>query len=62
MEHEERSDELEEEADRLEKRSDELEEDIQDTGKDWESKKSDQSLAGAQPPQSEDEDSDAGDG
>ena len=48
MEHEERSEELEQEADKLEQESEKLEERIGETKQDWESKKSDESVPGAQ--------------
>jgi hypothetical protein len=47
MEHRERADELDREADRAAQPSDQLEQEIEDTRSDWESKKSDQSVPGA---------------
>ncbi|MFL5910035.1 MAG: hypothetical protein ACJ768_05635 [Gaiellaceae bacterium] len=47
MEHEERADELMEEADRLGKPSEELKEEIEDTRSDWETKKGDSQVPGA---------------
>ena len=44
------ADEMEEEADRLEDRSKELGEDVKDVRKDWERKRSDQAVPGANPP------------
>ncbi|MGZ4181136.1 MAG: hypothetical protein ACXVUL_10720 [Solirubrobacteraceae bacterium] len=44
------ADEMEEEADRLEDRSKELGEDVDDVRKDWERKRSDQGVPGANPP------------
>lgn len=57
------ADELEGEAERLEQRSKELGEDISDVKQDWERKRSDQGVPGANPPaQSEDETSGQGEG
>lgn len=47
MEHHERADELEKEADHIQQASDQLGEDIEDTRSDWEAKQSDQSIPGA---------------
>ena len=47
MEHEERADELMEEADRLGTPSEELKEEIEDTRSDWEAKKGDSQVPGA---------------
>ena len=44
-----RADELDAEADALEEKSDDLEEDVSNASQDWEAKKSDDSIAGAQP-------------
>lgn len=57
------ADELEAEADRLEQRSDELGEDITDVKQDWERKRSDEGVPGANPPaQGDDETSGQGEG
>jgi hypothetical protein len=55
------ADEMEQEADRLEDRSKELAEDVDDVRKDWERKRSDQSVPGATPP-ADDEDQTSGQG
>ena len=55
----ERSEELGGEADDLEKRTERLEEEIKATGQEWEAKKEDASVPGAQPG---DEEADAGGG
>jgi hypothetical protein len=47
MEHNERADELEKEADGIQEASDQLGKDIEDARSDWEAKKSDQSVPGA---------------
>jgi hypothetical protein len=47
MEHHERADELEREADAAAEPSEQLEQEIEDTRSDWESKQSDQSVPGA---------------
>ena len=47
MEHEERADELMEEADRLGKPNEQLEEEIEETRSDWEAKKGDSQVPGA---------------
>jgi hypothetical protein len=47
MEHHERADELEREADAAAQPSEQLEQEIEETRSDWESKKSDQRVAGA---------------
>ena len=44
------ADEMEEEADRLEQRSKQFGEDVDDVRKDWERKRSDQGVPGANPP------------
>ena len=44
------ADDMEEEADRLKDRSEELGQDIDDVRKDWERKRSDQGVPGANPP------------
>lgn len=49
MDYQERSSELEKDADRMEERSDELEGEIEDAGQEWKSKQTDQSVPGAQP-------------
>jgi hypothetical protein len=54
------ADELEDEAERLEQRSKELGEDISDVKQDWERKRSDQGVPGANPPDGEDETSGQG--
>lgn len=51
------ADEMEEEADRLEDRAKELGEDVDDVRKDWERKRADDGVPGANPP-AEDEDKD----
>lgn len=50
MEHERKSAELENEAQQLEHKSHELSREIQSVKQDWEGKKQDTSLPGAQPP------------
>jgi hypothetical protein len=55
------ADEMEAEADRLEDRSKELGEDVDEVRKDWERKRSDQGVPGANPP-AEDEDQTSGQG
>jgi hypothetical protein len=55
------ADELEDEADRLEQRSKELGEDISDVKQDWERKRSDEGVPGANPP-AEGEDETSGQG
>ena len=55
------ADEMEQEADRLEERSKELGEDVDDVRKDWERKRSDQGVPGANPP-AEGEDQTSGQG
>jgi hypothetical protein len=55
------ADEMEEEADRLEDRSKKLGEDVDDVRKDWERKRSDQGVPGANPP-AEGEDEPSGQG
>jgi hypothetical protein len=50
----------EREVEEMQKRSDRLEEDIADVRKDWESKKGDSSVPGAQPDDDSDGDDDAG--
>ena len=47
MEHHERADELEREADLIEQPKDDLGQDIEDARSDWEAKQSDQSVPGA---------------
>ena len=47
MEHQERADELEREADKAAEPSEQLEREIEETRSDWESKKSDQRVPGA---------------
>jgi hypothetical protein len=47
MEHHERADELEREADAAAEPSEQLEQEIEDTRSDWEAKQSDQGVAGA---------------
>ncbi|HKP89973.1 MAG TPA: hypothetical protein VJT75_08365 [Thermoleophilaceae bacterium] len=47
MEHHERADELEREADKAAEPSEQLEQEIEETRSDWESKKSDQRVPGA---------------
>ena len=47
MEHHERADELEREADHEEERSERLERELEDARSDWEAKKSDESAPGA---------------
>jgi hypothetical protein len=47
MEHTERSEELQHEADGLEEQSDRLGSEIEETGSDWEAKKSDTAVPGA---------------
>jgi hypothetical protein len=44
------ADEMEDEADRLQQRSKELGQDVDDVRKDWERKRSDQGVPGANPP------------
>ena len=51
MEHDERADELEREADALDEASDRLKEDIEEGGSDWEAHKSDTSVPGAAEPE-----------
>lgn len=55
------ADELEDEADRLEQRSKELGEDISDVKQDWERKRSDEAVPGANP-SAEGEDETSGQG
>jgi hypothetical protein len=55
------TDEMEDEADRLEDRSKQLGEDVDDVRKDWEQKRSDQGVPGANPP-AEGEDETSGQG
>jgi hypothetical protein len=55
------ADEMEEESDRLEDRSKKLGEDVDDVRKDWERKRSDQAVPGANPP-AEGEDETSGQG
>jgi hypothetical protein len=55
------ADEMEQEADRLEDRSKELGEQVDDVRKDWEQKRSDQGVPGANPP-AEGEDQTSGQG
>jgi hypothetical protein len=55
------AEEMEEEADRLEDRSKQLGEDVDEVRKDWERKRSDQAVPGANPPvEGEDETSGQG--
>lgn len=54
------ADEMEEEADRLEDRSKELGEEVGEVRKDWERKRSDQSVPGANPPDDDDQTSGQG--
>ena len=54
------ADKLDKEADRLEHRSKELGENVDDLRKDWERKRSDQGVPGANPPAGEEETSDQG--
>jgi hypothetical protein len=49
------ADEMEQEADRLEDRSKELGEEVDDVCKDWERKRADQGVPGANPPTSDEE-------
>jgi chromosome segregation ATPase len=53
QEHEQVHEQLEREADDLERQSDKLEEQIKDARGDWEAKKSDESIPGAQPEEDE---------
>jgi hypothetical protein len=55
------ADEMEQEADRLEERSKDLGENVDDVRKDWERKRSDQNVPGANPP-AEGEDQTSGQG
>lgn len=55
MEHEERARGLEREVDRLEEHSEEIGQRVEDARRDWEAKKSDQGVPGAQPDQAEEE-------
>jgi hypothetical protein len=55
------ADEMEQEADRLEDRSKKLGEEVDDVRKDWERKRSDGSVPGANPP-AEDEEQTSGQG
>ncbi len=50
-----RADELDAEADRLEEQSEELEEDVSQTSQDWETKKGDDTVPGAQPDEDDSE-------
>jgi hypothetical protein len=50
------ADHLEDEADDLERRSDELEHKTEDASQEWQSKRADPNVPGAQPPPEEDED------
>lgn len=56
MDHQERSSDLERDAERMDERADELEGRIKETKQDWESKKHDQSVPGAQPEGGDQED------
>ena len=56
MEHEERADELEREADKLEEHSQEVGQRIEDTRSEWESKQQDQAVPGAQMSEREESD------
>jgi hypothetical protein len=53
--HEERADRVERELDDMERESDELGDRIEDARKDWERKKADPSVPGADEPQEEDD-------
>ena len=59
MEHEERARALEREVDRLEEHSEEVGARVEDARRDWEAKKSDQGVPGAQPDPAEEEPTDA---
>jgi predicted nucleic acid-binding Zn-ribbon protein len=52
-EHEERADELERELEDMEERNERLEDEVSDAREDWESKKSDSSVPGATPDDSD---------
>jgi hypothetical protein len=62
VEHEERADELMEEADRLERASKQLEDDIHGAREDWEAKKKDEQVPGAMEDAGAPEEEDAGEG
>ena len=49
MEHEEKADEMEHDAEDMEEQSERVGDHIDDTRRDWESKEQDQSVPGAQP-------------
>jgi hypothetical protein len=53
VEHEERSEEMESTADALEEQTKRVSERIEESRADWESKKQDSSVPGAQPPEDE---------
>jgi phage shock protein A len=55
MEHEEQARGLEREVDRLEEHSEEVRERVDDARRDWEAKKSDQGVPGAQPDPTEED-------
>jgi len=57
MEHEERADRLQREADRMEEESDRVGRDIEDTRDEWEAKERDPAVPGAQPGPGEEEES-----
>ena len=57
MEHEERGEELEREADKLDQHSDQVGEEIEDARQEWEAKQGDPAVPGAQPSPGEDEES-----
>ena len=57
MEHEERADELEQEAEQLDDHSDAVGEHIEDARREWEAKEDDPAVPGAQPDPGEDEES-----
>jgi hypothetical protein len=58
MEHEKQARELEREADRLEEHSEEIHDRIEEARREWEGKKSDQAVPGAQPNEEEADQSD----
>jgi hypothetical protein len=60
MEHDERADELEREADKLEEHSEEVGKRIEDTRSEWKSKQQDQGVPGAQIADREDPQENAG--
>jgi len=60
VEHEERSDKLEQQGDRMEDRADEVAEQIEDTRREWEAKQQDPAVPGAQPDPGEAEEPVAG--